>query len=350
MARQFGALRGLAIALVVLNHSIVIGGEWVERLGYPDAADWEQIVLLILHRFGFLAVPTFFFISGAYVAYMARGKPPTVNWNSVIAVLKRILFPYLFWSLIFYVLVYIRYAEQYTLFGYFKKLVFGYPFHFIPLLLVYYISSPFLFRLAKRFGYYLLLGIGAVQLILIASVFPGSLGSLSLDWLETFPIPSFVFETPAAWALFFPMGLVYCINAKKILPRLRQFKWVLVAITAAMFVLEILSYQDLVRFSGATYIYPLTFLFLIPLIKRNSIPAVRQLEEIGKRSYGLYLTHLVVMDLMLLAVQTFIPSLFNHQVILFLLILFVGAVGIPLITMRTMSRSGVRTAYRYVFG
>jgi peptidoglycan/LPS O-acetylase OafA/YrhL len=350
MARQYGALRGLAIVLVVLNHSIVIGGEWVQRLGYPDAVGWEQLLLNILHRLGFFAVPTFFFVSGAYLTYMARGNPPTVTWASVKAVVKRILIPYLFWSFVFYGLVFARYAEQYTLFGYFKKLLFGYPFHFIPLLLLYYAASPLLYRLARRFGYILLAIIACGQLILIAMIFPDTLGSLSLSWAELIPLPAFVFETTALWAIFFPLGLVYGVNSKSILPWLRRFKWVLVTVTVALFAIEILSAQKIMQFKGATYLYPLTFLFLVPMIKRNSIPHVRRLEEIGKRSYGLYLTHLVVMDIILLIIQILVPWLFKYHVALRLLVVFVLATGIPLLTMNAMSRSRARAAFRFVFG
>ena len=81
----------------------------------------------------------------------------------------------------------------------------------------------------------------------------------------------------------------------------------------------------------------------------QSIPLVRLLERIGKRSYGLYLTHLIVLDLTLLCIGTLWPMLFKYQLAL-LPLLFLIALAIPMFLMQQLAASRLRSIYRYVLG
>ena len=90
-------------------------------------------------------------------------------------------------------------------------------------------------------------------------------------------------------------------------------------------------------------------MLLAPSIQRNWIPGARRLETVGKRSYGLYLTHLIVLDLTLWGIQALAPGLFRFQLLL-LPLLFVVALFTPLLAMDGLAHSPRRTVYRYVFG
>jgi peptidoglycan/LPS O-acetylase OafA/YrhL len=94
---------------------------------------------------------------------------------------------------------------------------------------------------------------------------------------------------------------------------------------------------------------PLALVLLLPVIDRRSIPLVGTLEGIGKRSYALYLTHLLVLDLMLWSIGTMGRGLFDYQVAL-LPILFLAALLVPLLLMNSLARSPARMIYHYVFG
>lgn len=348
MNRQFSALRGLAIVLVVLYHSIDMGTLAPQGLGYPPIEGLGRYVLLVLHQLGVFAVPTFLFISGSFAAYAAQGNPPKLTWKAIGAGLKRILWPYLFWSILFYIAIYIRRDEEYTFLGYLKNLVVGYPFHFIPLLVFYYTLSPILVHFARRFGGALVVVIALYQLFLINVVFPGSLGFTSPDWAR-FLAPPVLSYTMAEWGLYFPLGLVYGLRAKSIMPWLQRFRWAFLTATSVFFVLHILHKVSLLHFPLAGHICPLTFALLLPVIKRNSIPMVRQLEEIGKKSYGLYLSHLIVLDFVFFNIRVLVPWVLNHQILLQPL-LFILTLAIPLVVMSGMARSPTRTVYHYVFG
>lgn len=348
MNRQLTALSGLAILIVLLNHAIHMGNLGIQELGYPQAEGWGRYMLLVLSQLGIFAVPTFLFTSGSFISYAARRTPPKLPWKSVRAALKRILWPYLFWSVAFFILIYLRKNEEYTLFGYLKNLVVGYPFHFIPILVFYYVSSPILVRLADRFGYVLIAVIGLYQLLLIGLVFPGILGLNFPDWMQVL-VPPALGLTMALWGIYFPLGLIYGLKAKQVLPWLQRFRFVFLVATGVCFVLHILDKVSVLHFRLAGFVCPLTFLLLVPMIKRNSIPMVRQLEKVAKKVYGLYLTHLIVLDLAVFSVQVFVPWLLTYQVLLQFL-LFVVALGVPLVVMNSMVRLPTRAVYRYVFG
>lgn len=349
MNRQFGALRGLAMLIVVLNHSIETGLR-VEQFGYPLPQGVTYYVLLVLHELGIFAVPTFLFISGAFFSYAARGSDTLkLPWKVVWASLKHLMWPYLVWSIIFYVVIFIVRGEVYSPAGYLKNLLTGFPYHFVPILAFYYLVSPFLVTLAKRFSSLLIVAIAVYQLFLINIVFPGALGFTFPAWTRLL-VPPVLGYTLALWAIYFPLGLVYSINTTGWLPRLQQFKWLFLVLTLTFFSLSALDTAKLIDFRLAGFIAAASLVLFIPTLKRNSIPKVRELEEVGKRSYGLYLTHLVVLELVFLAIAAVLPGLLNYQLLLQPLLFGLG-LAIPLLVMNWLTKlPATRLAYRYVFG
>jgi peptidoglycan/LPS O-acetylase OafA/YrhL len=349
MNRQFGALQGLAIVLVVVNHSITKGLE-IYELGYPPPAHegWLYYTLVTLRQLGLVAVPIFLFISGCFFAYSARGNDPKLSWKVVWTGLRHLLWPYLFWSVMFYVLIRFQRSEVYTPLGYLKNLVVGYPFHFIPLIAFYYVLSPLLVRLVRRFGFVLVAVIGLYQLILINVVFPGTLGFTFPAWMN-YSAPPVLRTTLAEWAIYFPLGLVYSINAGSVLPWLQRARRATLAVTLAFFVASLLSVASVWSFPLAGFVCPLTAVLFSPTLRRDSIPMVRELEKIGRSAYGLYLTNLIVLELVLLGIHFLLPWLFSYQALLQPILFTVGLVG-PLVLMKSVMHLPTRPVYRYVFG
>ncbi|MGD1993860.1 MAG: acyltransferase [Anaerolineae bacterium] len=348
MSRQFAALRGLAIVIVVLYHSIDQGLLGAGGLGYPPPGEPVRTVLLALHELGIFAVPMFLFISGSFAAYAARGDPPRLSWRTVWAGLKRMLWPYLIWSVAFFVLVYFRRDEMYTLWGYLKNLLVGYPFHFIPLLVFWYAASPLLVPVAERAGWLLIGVIVVYQFALMTVIFPGVVGLEAPGWMR-FLVPPGLGRTLATWGIYFPLGLTYSLHAARVRPVLERVKWIVLLATGGLFILSLLNTAGILHFPLAAHLCPLVLLGLLPVIQRNAIPGVRQLETVGKRSYGLYLTHLIVLELVFFGVQIICPWLLSHQILLQPL-LFAAALSIPLVGMNLIARLWGGRVYRYVFG
>lgn len=349
MNRQFAALNGLAIVIVVLFHAIHFGRLSIAGAGYQEAVGISRWVLLFFSEFGIFAVPTFLFTSGAFVAYAARRTPPNLPWKSVRAALERVLRPYVIWSFVFYIVIYFQRDEVYSVLGYVKNLIVGYPYNFVPLLIFYYLVSPILVRLAPRFGAIVLLGIALYQLLLIAIQAPGVVGVTLPETLNIL-VPPALGTTLALWAIFFPLGLVYSLNSQRFLPWLQKLKWPLLATTLLLFAASLFTSAGIIRLPIAGLVAPLTLALLLPLVKRKSIPKVRQLEKVSKRSYGLYLTHLIVLDLTVLFINAVLPELNAYPLLLVAILLAVG-LSIPLLVMSGLARIHTRRpVYRYVFG
>jgi len=152
----------------------------------------------------------------------------------------------------------------------------------------------------------------------------------------------------ADWGIYFPLGLIYSLNIKTMQPLSKKWVWWSAVITVVLLVLTIAGISK-VYFPVAVHIFPLTFVLLIPAITRNSIPLVRTLENIGKKSYGIYLTHLIVLDLVLISIRTLVPGLFSVPILLFPILYIVG-LSTPIVFMELTSHLPIRRIYRYVFG
>ena len=267
-------------------------------------------ILWILQALGSFAVPIFLFISGSFVAYATRGEPPKLTRKFLQSGLIHILSPYLLWSIIFYIVLYINRGTQFSLNEYGRHLLVGYPFHFVPLLVFFYLISPIIVPIAKRFGWILVIGFLIYQLFLLNIKYPDALGFQFPGWANIFVIP-ILGGTMADWGVCFPIGVFFGMNMQKFRPWLSKYKWVFFGGAVASFLVALLDAQKIISAPLARFIGPILFLFVIPVIQRNSIPGVRRFEDVGKRSYGVYLTHLIVLDTIFLIVSKLLPSCFS---------------------------------------
>ena len=312
MSRQLGALRGLAIVLVVLNHSID-ALTWVPHEAiYPAIDAVYSFILSIFNELGVLAVPMFLFISGSFFAYAARGNRSELSWKPVRNNLKHILWPYLIWSTVFYALVFVWKDERYSALGYATKLLVGYPFHFVPILVFWYLVSPVLVRFCDRYGWALIAVIGIYQLVLFNLVYSGAYGFRFPTWMHLL-VPKIISITMADWAIFFPLGLICGLKAKSVNPMLAKLKWILLGSTLLMLALSFLNTKAILHAPLAGIAAATAFVLYMPSIKREAIPLYQQLEKVGKKSYGLYLLNLIVLSLVVIIIGAIAPGLFGLE-------------------------------------
>ncbi len=350
MNRQFAALRGIAMILVVFHHAVDLTAMAGMRAGLAPLSGWlNTLVVIPLYELGIYAVPLFLFVSGAFMAYAAKGDPPGISWTVVRNSLRRLLWPYLIWSVLVYVLVFFHYGEAHSLTEYFKKLIIGSPYHFVPLLFLCYLISPFMIKAARgKSGLFLVIGFGLAQLVLMNIKAPGILGFRFPDWMPgDVPI---IGGTLAQYAIYFPLGLVYSMNAKGVNARLQAWKRPLIALSLTLFAVHLLYIYGAIHLPVMQYVAAAIGLLCTPFIERNAIPQVRRMETVSKHSYGLYLSHFFLIDLMLFAIASFIPWLLPWQFFLIFLTFVLGLL-IPVWAMERLSRiKEMRPVYRYLFG
>lgn len=341
MNRQYGALSGVAISLIVLNHAIHFGLQVAPVQGAAFSG------LVVLQALGAFAVPVFLFVSGAFLAYAAR----ELNAAFVKSSLERILWPYVIWSLIFYAVVAVAAGERYPPAGYLKNLLVGYPYHFVPLLVFWYLVTPVLVRVGRQHGTLLILAIAAWQAWLLALHYQDMFGLEGRlpAWAGS-TAPPVIFTSMADWGIYFPLGLVMSLHTAALKPRLERGRWVAGAATVLLFGLGLANAFRLVDAPWARLVAPVPLMFLLPVIDRASIPWFGSFEWLGRRSYGIYLSHFVAITVMVAAVGPWTP-LTGLAAFVVYPVLLVAALALPLLLMEAMGGSTPgRRLYRFVFG
>ena len=326
MNRQFGALRGLAIVLVVLHHSIE-SATWVpHEASYPATDGMLSLILSTLYQLGVLAVPMFLFISGSFFAYAASGNRTKLSWKPVRSSLKHILWPYLIWSIVFYALVYAWKGEQYSVLGYATKLLVGYPFNFVPLLVFWYIASPVLVRFSDRYGWAFIAVLGYLPTGAVQSGVPRCVW-LSVSVLDARARAQNSRRHHGAVGDLLPIGTHLWSQGEE-----RQSRACQMQVDTAKYYNRDAGAQPfwmpkaILHAPLAGIVAATAFVLYMPSIKREAIPLYRQLEEVGKKSYGLYLMNLIVLSLVLIIIGVIAPGLFSLD-ILVQPILFIAALS-----------------------
>lgn len=352
MYKQFVALSGFAMILILLNHSSTFVITIPSMFGDSAGEGWQQNILYILQVFGIIAVPIYLVVSGSFLTYAFQGitkdKPPRVFLKFIWSSIERILWPYLIWSMIFYLMIYFLFGMRFNLLQYAKDLVVGYPYNFVPLLVFYYLISPIIIWIAKRNPIILIVGVFLYQMLLLNLLSPGILGFVFPGWVSKF-LPPVIAGTMADWAIYFPIGVVYGLKKSQVIPGATKFKHLTVVIFFLFLMFAILDKISIIQIPQASHIAPLAFICLLPAIDRNAIPMAKSFEQIGKRSYGFYLTQIVVLDLILYLIHAIIPTMFLHPLVLAVLC-FAIALFAPWGLMIQMAKPPTNRIYAYLFG
>jgi peptidoglycan/LPS O-acetylase OafA/YrhL len=241
-------------------------------------------------------------------------------------------------------------GERYSAAGYVKNLLVGYPYHFVPLLVFWYVAAPLTARIGRQYGIWLLLAIGLFQGLLIVERYPQIFGDLAPDWARLLRVPV-LFGTLSDWAIYFPLGLVLRMHETALKPHLVRLRLPALAATVALFALGFLNGIGVISAPWARFVSPLPLMFLLPVISRDSIPLVRRFEQLGKRSYGIYLAHFVFINVAAFVAGSLSVSRVGGMWIVMVPAFFLAALGMALLLMDVMTRvQPARTAYRYLFG
>jgi fucose 4-O-acetylase-like acetyltransferase len=300
-----------------------------------------------LQALGTFAVPTFLFVSGAFLSYASR----ELSFTFVRTSLGRILWPYVTWSTLVYGLVLVTSDAEPRVSAYVKNLLVGFPYHFVPLLVFWYVTAPFVVRIGRRHGALLLVAIGVYQVLLLALRRPETFGLSGPlpTWMYHLQ-PSVLSTAMSEWAVYFPLGLVLSLHTVALKPRLRRVRWLALAAVVGLFVAGILDAFEMLRAPWARFAVAVPLMFLLPVVDRNSIPFVRAFEFVGRRSYGVYLAHFFVINAVTLFASTPASGLDRWPLVVYPT-LFVSALGGALLLMGLMVRIlPSRRAFRYVFG
>jgi peptidoglycan/LPS O-acetylase OafA/YrhL len=156
-------------------------------------------------------------------------------------------------------------------------------------------------------------------------------------------------STLAKWAIYFPFGIEYGLHGKSLLESLRRI-WLFLAVSAiALYVLRVVAIVQGLDARELAIVCPIPLILLCLVVKRENIPFASSLEQYGTKSYGLYLTNLIVISLLLAGIHVAAPWLLPYLIVVIPL-LFLVTLNVPFWIMKLAERSPARLIQRYIFG
>ncbi|GAB4577445.1 MAG: hypothetical protein Fur0022_01760 [Anaerolineales bacterium] len=360
MTKKLLFLNGLAILMIPLQHAAAYGlqamFEWTDRYLPVEVPNYDLLgtvpyyVLTFIRQLSTFSVPSFLLISGFFVAFLATGKEGKVTWEMVMPRVRVLLYPFVIWTIIRYALLRrwpISFDEVLN------------PYAFVPLLIQFYLLSPFLVSIAKT-RWKLLLGTVAIL----------HLGIQSIDYLQamgvTFPGQAFLIQVTPRWFIlgqqpfWFPFGVVLGLHFRNLAAYLSQIKWKLLIATVVFLLLTIVEYQIADYRNGEMWIgagfngfarnfYILLVILLILALDETKLPFSKSIANLGAKSMGIYMANIPAIYLAAVLMYHATPWLLGIQVIYFI-ILFIVGLGGPLLLMWLVRQSPLRVNYRYLFG
>jgi peptidoglycan/LPS O-acetylase OafA/YrhL len=258
--------------------------------------------------------------------------------------------PFLLWSVLVFVLFLRRLPAN------LEEILFWY--YYIPLVIQFYILSPFIIPFAKKnwkgfLALAILIELGRFTIKYFARVgldFPG------LDFLMMIT-PRWLFPNLFS---YFAIGLVASFHREKLMSWLPRYKWHLLGLTIALAILTMVEYEAVARAIGQEWLgsffggysrqfYALSFVFCFLAFDNVAIPFSKQISSLGGKSLGVYLVHSRLMYLAAVFLYDWTPQVLGNQY-LYLAILSVFAVGGSLLLMELVKITPARKYYRYIFG
>ncbi len=370
MYRRIFYLNGLAIIGVVVSHAAgwlqttLLIENWSARIqpylpaGFIPDRSISYYYTIIIRQLTVFSIAAFLFASGFFIAY-AVGRGTSLSWKTVWQRILNLLIPYLIWSVLIFGLDYLQSIRRTPLEYLHILLTKGAdgPYYYVPLICYIYLLSPFLVWLAVRNGK-LLVWLSAIVQIFTIVVRYLVVWKVQVPFLV--PVDAFMPAwSPLRWLLFFSLGLVIGMHTQPVSAWLERNRWRLLAVCVAMIPIMVYEYDYIFRRTGIqwgtvphtfpTLIYALGLILFLLTVDLAHLPVSNSLYQISVHTFGIYLLHMKLLEFISRFCYHFIPALLVQQWLLQPLMIVVG-VGGPLLLMRLVAQSPLRTQYRLLFG
>jgi len=373
MTRKLFLLNGLAILAVVLNHAAFFGLSamfwWTYRYlpgspipNYDQAGTLPYHILSIIIKLStFIAIPSFLFVSGFFIAYTSRGQHSQLSWKVIKIRITTLLIPYIIWSLAVFFGDWLQSCLNSctleTPGTYMAKLAFGgatYAYWYVIVLCQLYLLSPFFVSLAKTRWRLLLFIAILIQLGAVIMMYLIPSLAASQFFLRLFP----------RHIIYFVVGIIAGLYLSEFKQWLAHVKWVSITAVIVFGILSLYESEIIYYLTGGragnwgsimpeyailtAILFAISFIFSF-LAFDITIPYARIVYQLGSRSYGIFLTHWIVLEVVSRIVFLFVPWVLAYQ-ILYQPILIISAITIPYLFMSFVAKSRFKRSYRYLFG
>ena len=308
-----------------------------------------------------IAIPAFLLVSGYFIAF-STGRRENLPWSQILERIKRLLVPYVIWTLLVWIGWYIILGDRYSLKDYIVHFLTGSTtigYYYVPLLIQYYLLARLLIPFAKKNWGALIIITGSFQLLLkIGELNELLYGAENINpvmhWLAF--MPKWLFLSRLFW---FVLGVVIGFNLKEFKEFISRFKWIFLITALVCVPLGIWEWEAIFKFSGRAYltwretildcVYAIAFIFAFLGFSKSALPGYDKISNLGAKSYGIYLAHIPVMEYTAKLIYLLVPSILGIQII-FQPVIFIVGISIPLALMKIVSKTFLNRYYIYLFG
>ncbi|MEW6650924.1 MAG: acyltransferase [Chloroflexota bacterium] len=368
MIKKLMFLNGIATIAAVFHHSVhwimISLFMWQERIlpaGRYGFIPGETITIWffrITDQFAGVAVPLFLFVSGFFYGFANNRTTTKFDIRWIASRIRYIWIPFAVWSSIILVLRVIE-GSAFSLVQLVDIYIWGKaagPYYYIPLIIQYIILSPFLFYLLKRFPRQTF---SMAILIQVAA---------SLTWYTPFLNISSPGLEPAinfvkAWhvphnLVWFTGGMCLYLYQSQIIAGLKKIKYFILATLVVLVILTQLELSQFIQYYQKDWIYSQSSLLtrilyfaliLLIIVFQDSIQKNSWIERLGTKSFGVYLAHILFLEVFARALYHVFPQLMRFTPVFWSLLMVFALAG-PLILMRVAEIKPIKRIYPYVFG
>jgi peptidoglycan/LPS O-acetylase OafA/YrhL len=369
MVKRLLTLNGIAVLFAVGHHAIhwVLTGMfwWTDRYRPVSVPNFDlqggpiYHTLVIADQFMSTAVPIFLLISGYFISISTKKDEKTVSWDVILRRTLKLIIPYLIWSAVIIGLRYIE-GNQLTLSIIIRMIITGGatgPYYYIPLLILLLFISPILVPLARFHWKILLFSTFLVQIPITIIIYGYSLSVIPNNYENV--LISFADFNLLVYGFWFALGLVFGFHIREISINIQKYRQPMLLALVITIILSLLEFYWLTTHSNKTWIAPQTLLFnkmlaltliLNYLARENLLKLLtRFFNFLGKQSYGIYLIHVIPLEITARLTYHFAPALLKFPLTFFVVIVIIGLMT-PLLLMEITTRSTARRFCSYIFG
>jgi membrane-bound acyltransferase YfiQ involved in biofilm formation len=358
MAKRLSLLMGIAVLTLPFYHAAAYGLSalflWTNRYLPVPVPNYDQLgtvsfyATFVIRQLSAYGISIFLFVSGFFVALMAKGGPGGPTWGSVLTRARKLLVPWAVWTAIS-VLLLRRTPTVAEVLGLY---------YFLLLVAQYYLLSPVLVPWAKKWPAVLLIITAVIQYGLHSLRYLGDLG-IGFPGLQNLLALTPIWFFPSR-IFYFALGVVAGINLESFHGRLRRVKALLALVVVVSAVLMFVEHAALAAafgklwlgptFSGvARNVYAVALLLLLLALDEVPIPFSDQLMSLGRKSLGVFLVNTPAVYVAASLMYHLAPWMLGMQVVYQGVLVALG-LGVPLLAMWAVSRSPARRYYSYLFG
>lgn len=278
---EFDILRGLSVIGVVLIH--------ITSTMMDNALEPRYGVAVFINQLTRFAVPSFLFLSGFGLTISDKLKDGYLKFlrNR----LSRILILYILWSIFYY----FYNNNGFDLLGFLSQLLLGntsYHLYYVPLILIYYVFFPIL----KKTG----VSNTGLILTLIITLF----NQIFIDLSDFALIKDEI--NPLNWVFYFALGIWFSQNLDEKIKFLKGKSKIIFAgflisligifLETYYMIDEIGVYAAASSVRASVIVYAVLFILLIISINWDSFSLQQLLIMLSKHSYGIYLSHVFILN------------------------------------------------------